>query len=256
MKLLNEDYLAENEFVNSEKLKMSDIMAASMPQDENVNFYLSDEHVPFGYGDFYAYLIINHPKLGQFMVSVSTDGTDVRIDGRPWDFLQRPRHKLSNEQIEYIKSIKDNLKFIKLIESDTPRFTDKDFEGGRRYVNIGNIDRDKRVDVILSDDKIRPHALGDNRGFDTRLAYNFKNPYPAGKESLPIKVLKILKEKGDLSRSQINEILGKPATYYSDLFKEMVYAGFIDKVKEGKSAVKYTITDAGLKYLNNAKRKA
>lgn len=123
-------------------------------------------------------------------------------------------------------------------------------------IDIGRVPKEQRVDAVLNKEKISRYTRGNDgeRPYGYTLAYNFKNPYPNGKPSLPIRVLNILKNGSLYSRNELNTILGVPSRYFSNLYNDMFYFGFIDRVKDPETgAPKYKITDSGLKYLRNAK---
>ena len=109
-------------------------------------------------------------------------------------------------------------------------------------IDIGRVPKEQRVDAVLNKEKISRYTRGNDgeRPYGYTLAYNFKNPYPNGK---PL-----------YSRNELNTILGVPSRYFSNLYSDMFYFGFIDRVKDPETgAPKYKITNSGLKYLKNAK---
>ena len=57
---------------------------------------------------YYGYITIEHPELGEFTISAGIDG-DIRIDGKPWEFLQSKEEKLNQEQIDFVKKHKSEL---------------------------------------------------------------------------------------------------------------------------------------------------
>ena len=107
---------------------------------ESVTVYTSDEHISdqedlidkigwnsyitrkqcgtFPKETYYGYATIEHPKLGEFIISISSSGKDIRTDGFPWKFLQSTEYKLTNAQIEYVKAHEDELR--KIVRSDIP----------------------------------------------------------------------------------------------------------------------------------------
>jgi len=84
-----------------------------------VNCYLADEHKKDA-RNYYGYLTIEHPELGEFTISVSIDGKDIRTDGYPWNFLQEEEYILNPSQIEFVN---ENKKIIgRYVKTDTPTF--------------------------------------------------------------------------------------------------------------------------------------
>jgi len=86
---------------------------------KEINCYLADEHAP-GAKNYYGYLTIDHPELGEFTISVSVNGRDIRTDGYPWKFLQEDKYILNSDQAEFVN---ENKKIIgKYVKTDTPTF--------------------------------------------------------------------------------------------------------------------------------------
>ena len=76
---------------------------------ESVKVWSSSEHTQgneYATDNFYGYLTIEHPRLGEFMISASIEG-DIRTDGQPWRFLQD--ENLTSEQIHFIRKYKTQL---------------------------------------------------------------------------------------------------------------------------------------------------
>jgi len=94
--------------------------------DEIIEFDVSSEHKKMA-GSWFGYMCVNHPRLGEFFVSVSANGENIRTDGYPWNFLKASESRLTAEQVDYINSIKDNKKLQNLIRNAVS-FTNKDFE--------------------------------------------------------------------------------------------------------------------------------
>ena len=57
---------------------------------------------------YYGYLTVRHPTLGDFYVSAGVDG-DIRLDGKPWNFLSKPKYRLTQDQKDWINAHRDEL---------------------------------------------------------------------------------------------------------------------------------------------------
>lgn len=111
-----EEEVPESEEVEEESLKEN--KTVTKESDEivpQVKIFRASEHAP-RVGDLpdeqYTYATIEHPVLGTFIVSTGING-DVRVDGKPWTFLNRSKDKLTDDQIKWVKGHEDDLrKFI------------------------------------------------------------------------------------------------------------------------------------------------
>jgi len=104
----------------------------------------------FGEGckdEYYGYIGIDHPTLGEFTISVGIDG-DVRTDGRPWEFLQKDEYRLTPEQAEFVMKHKN--KFAEMVKNDIPNKTFReDINEFDESLNEEWVERDDVSDALI-----------------------------------------------------------------------------------------------------------
>ena len=96
---------------NNNLLVFRELIDYSDPKEqETARLMGGSEHAEMN-GRYYNYVTVNHPKLGEFTISVSPYGrnTDVRTDGKPWNFLQKDEYKLTEEQKKWVEENADRI---------------------------------------------------------------------------------------------------------------------------------------------------
>lgn len=94
-----------------------------MKDSNEVKIATADEHTG-SYPNYFGYMHIEHPNLGDFYVSFSVRNGNVRVDGYPWKFLQEPGYKLNKEQKEWVMAHKQELSKISRKVSGTIKLED------------------------------------------------------------------------------------------------------------------------------------
>lgn len=72
--------------------------------------------------EYYSYITIEHSMLGEFIISAGTRG-DIRIDGKPWKFLQSKKYVLTDDQIKFVEDNRKELSKFAMNCSYTPSFS-------------------------------------------------------------------------------------------------------------------------------------
>lgn len=91
--------------------------------EELVKVHTSDEHTG-SYPNYFGYMLIEHPNLGDFYVSFSVKNSNVRTDGYPWKFLLEPKYKLNKRQRDWVMNHKDELSLLSRKVSGTIKLED------------------------------------------------------------------------------------------------------------------------------------
>jgi len=77
-----------------------------------VSFWLSDEHTSGQNGQFYGYIVITHPTLGEFTTGISSKGPIVSRDKEVWNFIKKEEPDLTPEQSKWLIDHAEELKYI------------------------------------------------------------------------------------------------------------------------------------------------
>lgn len=97
-----DDELFDEYFKTSERIN-SKTINNDIGNIESIN--ISSEHNEMN-GKYYAYAYINHSSLGEFYISFADDHTvsDIRTDGKPWNFLRNKEYLLSPTHIGWVRN--------------------------------------------------------------------------------------------------------------------------------------------------------
>lgn len=83
-------------------------------------FWLSDEHTGAN-GQYYGYITITHPSLGEFIVGINKRGPITDRTKEVWEFIKTDEPDLTPEQVNWLIRHTDELK--KIYKEDTPSGT-------------------------------------------------------------------------------------------------------------------------------------